>query len=293
MRKIDPVDRMNVNEPRTLNRLLVKSSNRSLLGDQIALVTGASSGIGKAVAIALAEAGAHVAVNYFEAEKPANDVVKTIKRLGRRAMPVPADVSREDEVQGMFRRVIENFGAIDILVNNAGVQVDAPIDEMTVQQWSRVINTNLTGQFLCCREAIKEFKRRGVVKNVSSSAGKIIFISSVHEIIPWAGHANYAASKGGVMLLMKSIAQEVAAFKIRVNSICPGAIRTPLNESAWATPEAHSALMKLVPYKRIGEPEEVGAVAAFLASDLADYITGTSIYADGGMMLYPGFESGG
>jgi glucose 1-dehydrogenase len=198
MRKIDRVDRMNVNEPRTLNRLLVKSSNRLLLNDQIALVTGASSGIGKAVAIALAQAGAHVAVNYFEAEKPANDVVKTIKRLGRRAMPVSADVSREDEVQGMFRRVIEEFGAIDILVNNAGVQVDAPIDEMTVQQWSRVIDTNLTGQFLCCREAIKEFKRRGVVNNVSSSAGKIIFISSVHEIIPWAGHANYAASKGGV-----------------------------------------------------------------------------------------------
>src|SRR5262249_27819061 len=248
---------MNMNKPRTLNRLLVKPSNRSLLNDQIALVTGASSGIGKAVAIALAEAGAHVAVNFFESEKPANDVVMTIKRLGRRAMPVSADVSQEDEVQGMFRRVIKEFGAIDMLVNNAGVQVDAPIDEMTVQQWSRVINTNLTGQFLCCREAIKEFKRRGVVKKVSSSAGKIIFISSVHEIIPWAGHANYAASKGGVMLLMKSIAQEVAAFKIRVNSICPGAIRTPLNESAWATPEAYSALMKLVPYKRIGEPEEV------------------------------------
>jgi glucose 1-dehydrogenase len=293
MRKIDRVDRMDQNGPRTLNRLLLKSSNRSLLNDQIALVTGASSGIGKALAIALAEAGAHVAVNYFESEEPANDVVMTIKRLGRRAMPVSADVSQEDEVQAMFRRVIEEFGAIDILVNNAGVQVDAPIDEMTVQQWSRVIDTNLTGQFLCCREAIKEFKRRGVVKTVSSSAGKIIFISSVHEIIPWAGHANYAASKGGVMLLMKSIAQEVAAFKIRVNSICPGAIRTPLNESAWATPEAYSALMKLVPYKRIGEPEEVGAVAAFLASDLADYITGTNIYIDGGMMLYPGFESGG
>jgi len=232
MRKIDRVDRMNVKEARTLNRLLVKSSNRSLLDDQIALVTGASSGIGKAVAIALAEARAHVAVNFFESEKPAKDVVKTIKRLGRSAMRVSADVSQEDEVQAMFRRVIEEFGAIDILVNNAGVQVDAPIDEMTLQQWSRVIDTNLTGQFLFCRQAIKEFKRRGVVKQVSSSAGKIIFISSVHEIIPWAGHANYAASKGGVMLLMKSIAQEVAALKIRVNSICPGAIRTPLNESA-------------------------------------------------------------
>jgi glucose 1-dehydrogenase len=293
MRKIDRLDRMNVNKPRPLHRLKAKVSNRSLLDDQIALVTGASSGIGKAVAIPLAEAGAHVVVNFFGSEKPANDVVKTIKRLGRPAMPVSADVSQEDQVQAMFRRVIDEFGTIDILVNNAGVQVDAPIDEMTLRQWSTVINTNLTGQFLCSREAINEFKRRGVVNKVSSSAGKIIFISSVHEIIPWAGHANYAASKGGVMLLMKSIAQEVAAFRIQVNSICPGAIRTPLNESAWATPEAHSALMKLVPYQRIGEPEEVGAVAAFLASDLADYITGTSIYADGGMMLYPGFESGG
>jgi glucose 1-dehydrogenase len=208
-------------------------------------------------------------------------------------MPISGDVSREEEVQAMFQRVIEEFGTIDILVNNAGVQADAPIDEMTVQQWRRVLDTNLTGQFLCSREAIKEFKRRGVLNRVSLSAGKIICIGSVHEIIPWAGRTNYAASKGGVMLLMKSMAQEVAAFKIRVNSVCPGAIRTPLNESAWTTPEAYSALMGLVPYKRIGEPEEVGAVAAFLASDLADYITGTSIYIDGGMMLYPGFESGG
>jgi glucose 1-dehydrogenase len=156
-----------------------------------------------------------------------------------------------------------------------------------------VIGTNLTGQFLCAQEAIREFKRRGIVSTVSVSAGKIICISSVHEVIPWAGHVNYAASKGGVMLLMKSIAQEVAAFKIRVNSICPGAIRTPMNQSALEERQAYDGLMALIPYKRVWEPEEIGRLAAFLASDCADYITGTSVYVDGGMTLYPGFESGG
>jgi len=196
-------------------------------------------------------------------------------------------------VQAMFRKMIAEFGTVDILVNNAGLQRDAAIDQMTLAQWNTVIAVNLTGQFLCAREAIREFKRRGVVKEVSAAAGKIICMSSVHEVIPWAGHANYAASKGGVMLLMKSIAQEVAPHKIRVNSICPGAIRTPINTGAWDTPEAYNELMKLIPYKRIGEPEDIGKVAVFLASDLADYITGASIFVDGGMTLYPGFASGG
>jgi glucose 1-dehydrogenase len=271
-------------------------SNRlspGLLRGQKALVTGASSGIGKAIAIALAEAGAHVAVNFCGPATSAKEVVSTIERTGGRAIAVRADVSREEQVLAMFSGVLEEFGTVDILVNNAGVQRDAPIDVMTIEQWNTVININLTGQFLCAREAIKEFKRRGVVQDISLSAGKIICISSVHEVIPWAGHSNYAASKGGIMLLMKSIAQEVAPLKIRVNSICPGAIRTPLNQSAWETAAAYAGLMALVPYRRIGEPEEVGSLAAFLASDLADYITGASIYVDGGMMLYPGFESGG
>lgn len=271
-------------------------SNRlspGLLRGQKALVTGASSGIGKAISIALAEAGAHVAVNFCGPAKSANQVVSTIERAGGHAIAVRADVSREEQVLAMFSRVLQEFGTVDILVNNAGLQRDAPIDLMTIEQWNTVINVNLTGQFLCAREAIKEFKRRGVVQDVSLSAGKIICISSVHEVIPWAGHSNYAASKGGIMLLMKSIAQEVAPLKIRVNSICPGAIRTPLNQSAWETAAAYAGLMALVPYRRIGEPEEVGSLAAFLASDLADYITGASIYVDGGMMLYPGFESGG
>jgi glucose 1-dehydrogenase len=193
----------------------------------------------------------------------------------------------------MFEKTKKEFGTIDILINNAGLQKDAPIDEMTLEQWNKVISVNLTGQFLCAREAIKEFKRRGVKKEISVSAGKIIHISSVHEVIPWAGHVNYAASKGGVMLMMKSIAQEVAPFRIRVNSISPGAIRTPINTSAWNTPEAYKELMKLIPYRRIGEIEDIGRAAAWLSSDQADYINGTSIYIDGGMTLYPGFATGG
>ena len=264
-----------------------------LLSGQKALVTGANSGIGKAVAIALGEAGADVVVNYVRDADAATGVVKTITSFGGRALAVQADVSREDQVLAMFGQLVEEFGTIDILINNAGLQQDAPIDEMTHAQWDKVIGVNLTGQFLCAREAIREFKRRGVVESVSVSAGKIICMSSVHEVIPWAGHANYGASKGGVMLLMKSIAQEVAPHRIRVNSICPGAIRTPINTAAWETPDAYQSLMTLIPYRRIGEPEDIGRVAAFLASDKADYINGASIFVDGGMTLYPGFATGG
>ena len=264
-----------------------------LLAGQKALVTGAGSGIGRAVALAFARAGADVAINFLEADEAVNTVLSTVQKTGAKAIAIQADVSREDQVQAMFERAIAEMGTIDILVNNAGIQDDAPIEKMTIEQWNAVINTNLTGQFVCAREAIREFKRRGIVSAVSLAAGKIIFMSSVHEVIPWAGRVNYAASKGGVMLLMKSLAQEVAPFKIRVNSICPGAIRTPLNLSAWETPEAYDGLMKLIPHKRIGEPEEVGWLATFLASDYADYITGSSLFVDGGMMLYPGFESGG
>jgi len=245
------------------------------------------------VAIALGQAGADVVVNYVRGEDAANQVVETIAATGAKALAIAADVSREEQVQAMFGRMMEEFGTIDILVSNAGLQQDAPIEEMTLAQWNTVIGVNLTGQFLCAREAIREFKRRGVVEQVSVSAGKIICMSSVHEVIPWAGHANYAASKGGVMLFMRSIAQEVAPHRIRVNSICPGAIRTPINTAAWNTPEAYNALMTLIPYKRIGEPEDIGRVAVFLASDQADYISGASIFCDGGMTLYPGFATGG
>jgi glucose 1-dehydrogenase len=266
---------------------------RRILAGQKALVTGASSGIGRAVAIALGGAGADVVVNYASKPEPAEEVAAEIRHGGGNAYAHRADVSQEDQVQAMFARMFETFGTIDILVNNAGLQKDAAFDQMTLQEWNTVIAVNLTGQFLCAREAVREFKRRGVRPEVSCAAGKIICMSSVHDVIPWAGHVNYAASKGGVMLMMKSIAQEVAPHRIRVNSISPGAIRTPINRPAWETPEAYAQLLKLIPYKRIGEPEDVARAAVWLASDEADYITGTSLYVDGGMTLYPGFEAGG
>jgi glucose 1-dehydrogenase len=263
------------------------------LAGQRALVTGASSGIGKGIAIALGLAGADVVVNYRSRKEGAEEAVSQINSFGVRAYSHQCDVAREDEVQAMFRRMFDQFGTVDILVNNSGHQMDAPFDQMTLEQWNGVLSTNLTGQFLCAREAVREFKRRGVRADVSRAAGKIICISSVHEIIPWAGHVNYAASKGGVMLFMKSLAQEVAAQKIRVNSITPGAIRTPINTAAWDTPEAYNDLLKLIPVKRIGEVEDVGHAAVWLASDESDYVHGVSLVIDGGMTLYPGFESGG
>jgi glucose 1-dehydrogenase len=263
------------------------------LQGQKALVTGANSGIGRGVALALGGAGADVVVNYRDGEDAAMDVVRQIAESGSRALAIRADVSREGEVKDLFQRAIAHFETVDILVNNAGLQRDAPFDQLTLEQWNTVIGVNLTGQFLCAREAVREFKRRGVVENVSRAAGKIICISSVHEVIPWAGHANYAASKGGVMLMMKSLAQEVAPFRIRVNSISPGAIRTPINTGAWSTPEAYEALLRLIPYKRIGEADDIGKAAIWLASDESDYVNGVSLYVDGGMTLYPEFANGG
>ena len=268
-----------------------------MLVGQTAIVTGASSGIGRGIANALCGAGANVVVNYVGGEAQAQQVVEEITHCGcpsrGKAIAVRGDVAEEAQVQAMFARTIAEFGTIDILVNNAGLQQDAPIETMTLAQWRKVIDVNLTGQFLCAREAVREFKRRGVRPGVSCAAGKIICVSSVHEVIPWAGHVNYAASKGGVMLMMKSIAQEVAPWRIRVNSICPGAIRTPINRSAWETAEAYNDLMRLIPYKRIGETEDIARLAVWLASDEADYITGASLFVDGGMTLYPGFEAGG
>jgi len=270
---------------------------RQLLRGQKALVTGASSGIGRAVALAMARAGADVMVNYVRGDDEVQGMVQEAAECGcnpsGRVLAHKADVADEAQVQAMFAHLLREFGTIDILINNAGLQQDAALEQMTLAQWRRVIDVNLTGQFLCAREAVREFKRRGVRPEVSCAAGKILCMSSVHDVIPWAGHVNYAASKGGVMLMMKSIAQEVAPYRIRVNSICPGAIRTPINRPAWETPAAYADLMRLVPYKRIGEVDDVARAAVWLASDEADYVTGANLYIDGGMTLYPGFEAGG
>lgn len=262
-----------------------------LLVGQSALVTGANSGIGEAVAIAMARAGADVVVNYVAGD--AGHVVAAIEAQGRKGLAVKADVSKEDEVEAMFETAVAAFGTLDIVVANAGLQRDSPLTTMTLAQWNTVIDVNLTGQFLCARAAAREFMRRGVRKEVSVAAGKIICMSSVHEVIPWAGHVNYASSKGGIQMMMKSLAQELAPHRIRVVAIGPGAIRTPINTAAWSTPDAYASLMSLVPYRRIGEPQDIANVAVFLASDMADYINGVTLFVDGGMTCYPGFATGG
>ncbi|MFG2883391.1 SDR family oxidoreductase [Streptomyces sp. NPDC048297] len=264
-----------------------------LLKGQKALVTGANSGIGKATAIGLGRAGADVVVNYVAGREEAEQVVEEISGFGVRAAAYEADVSREDQVVAMVERMVQEFGTIDILVANAGLQRDAPCTEMTTAQWQKVLDVNLTGQFLCAREVTKEFLRRGVVPEVSRAAGKIICMSSVHQVIPWAGHVNYAASKGGVQMMMETLAQELAPHRIRVNAIAPGAIRTPINRSAWDTDDAEKDLLRLIPYGRVGDPEDIAYAAVGLASDLMDYVVGSTLYVDGGMTLFPGFATGG
>jgi len=263
------------------------------LKGQKALVTGASSGIGAGVAIALAGAGADVVVNYASSATGAAKVVDEIKAAGGHAIAIKADVSDEAQVEAMFEQMLQEFGRIDILVNNAGLQQDAAFVDMTLDQWNKVMGINLTGMFLCSRAAVRNMVKNGPQEGVSVAAGKIICMSSVHEIIPWAGHVNYAASKGGVKLFMQSLSQELAPLKVRVNSIGPGAIQTPINKAAWETPEALNALLKLIPYGRIGKPSDIGKVAVWLASDDSDYVNGQTIFACGGMTLYPEFADGG
>ncbi|KMQ71553.1 glucose 1-dehydrogenase [Chryseobacterium koreense] len=265
------------------------------LKNQVAIITGSSSGIGAGIAKSMAESGATVIVNYpfAGALEQANAVLKEITDHGGNGIVYMCDVSKEDQVIKMFQDVVSQFGTVDILVNNAGIQKDAPFTEMTFDQWNAVIGVNLTGNFLCAREAIKEFLRRGIDTSRSIACGKIIHISSVHEIIPWSGHANYASSKGAIRMLMQTLAQEYGRQKIRVNSICPGAIQTPINTNAWNTAEALDSLLKLIPYDRIGQPEDIGNLAVFLASDKADYISGTSVFIDGAMTTFESFSTGG
>jgi len=267
--------------------------NGEPLKGQVALVTGAASGIGAGVARALGAAGASVAINYVTNPGAAEAVAGEVRALGGKAIPLKADVSNEAEVREMFRALFETWGTIDILVNNAGLQKDSAFTDMTLAQWNTVIGVNLTGMFLCAREAAREMIRRGIRADVSRATGKIICMSSVHEVIPWAGHVNYAASKGGVHAFMQSLAQELAPRRIRVNSIAPGAIKTPINRSAWETPQALAGLLTLIPYGRIGLPEDIGKVTVFLASDDSDYIHGQTLFVDGGMTLYPEFAHGG
>lgn len=266
------------------------------LSGQAAIVTGASSGIGSAVAKALAQAGASVVVDHPPgptSREKAEAVVAEIEAAGGDAMAFAADISRQDQVAAMVQEAVKRFGALDIMVANAGIERSSPIEDMRLADWQAVIDVNLTGAFLCAQAAARAFLRQGPRHDISSAAGKIVFTSSVHEFIPWAFQSNYAASKGGVMLLMKSLAQELAPKRIRVNSVAPGAIRTPINAESWETDAARQDLLELIPYGRIGEPEDIGRAVAWLASDAADYMVGTSLVVDGGMSLYPAFRGEG
>jgi glucose 1-dehydrogenase len=270
----------------------MNSRNNGDLSGQTAVVTGAGSGIGAAIAMKFAAAGAKVGVNYRGSDKAAVEIVERIQDSGGVAIAVKADVSSEADVRAMFAQLSEAFGRIDIMVANAGIQRDAATTDMTLDQWRSVLDTNLTGQFLCAREAIRRFIGQEP-STKSTASGKIICMNSVHGTIPWAGHVNYAASKGGLDMMMKSIAQEVAGKKIRVNVIAPGAIKTNINRQSWSTPEKADALLKLIPYGRIGDPEDIAKAALWLASDDSDYVTGTTLLIDGGMSLYPAFRDGG
>lgn len=263
------------------------------LKGQSALITGANSGIGKAIATEMAKEGARVVINYVTDEEAVQTMLEDIKSFGGTAIGLKADVSREDQVTSMFAQMIKTFGTIDILVNNAGIQKDSAFIDMSLKAWQLVLDVNLTGQFLCAREAAREFLRRGPVPERSAALGKIICMSSVHQTIPWAGHVNYATSKGGVNMLMSSMAQELGEHKIRVNSIAPGAIKTPINKSAWDTPEAEAKLLELIPYNRVGEPIDIARAVVWLASDDSDYVHGSTLFIDGGMTLYPGFSTNG
>ncbi len=261
------------------------------LDGQVAIVTGASSGIGFGVARALAAAGAAVVINYNRHGEPAEALAREISDAGGRAVAFGADVSEEAAVTGLFDEAARLFGGINIVVANSGLQKDAPSADMTLEDWNRVIGVNLTGQFLTAREAIRRFQAQGE-RGVSRALGKILCMSSVHEVIPWAGHVNYAASKGGIAMMMRTLAQEVAPMRIRINAIAPGAIRTAINQQQTEG-EAAEELLKLIPYKRIGDAEDIARAAVFLCSDMADYIVGATLFVDGGMTLYPGFADNG
>jgi glucose 1-dehydrogenase len=255
-----------------------------LLAGRRAIVTGASSGIGKATAQRLGREGANVCVNYYSSQEKgaADEVVASIERAGPgEAVAVQADVGNEIDVERMVTETVTAFGGLDILVNNAGIEKQIPLLETSQQDWERILRTNLTGTFLCLREAGKVMADAG--------GGVIVNMSSVHEFIPWPGFAPYCASKGGVKLLMETAARELAPKNIRVINVAPGAIITPINKFVLDDPEAKHAVEEEIPLGRMGEPEEIAAAVVWAASGEASYVTGTTIVVDGGMSLNPKF----
>jgi glucose 1-dehydrogenase len=251
-----------------------------------ALVTGGNSGIGKAIALALGGAGAKVAVNYVVHPEAAQETVRSIQAQHTEALALEADVSNPDAVKQMFERLDQAWGGIDILINNAGIDGERAFGwETKPEAWRKVIEVNLFGAFYCCREALQRMVRQ--------QQGVILSISSVHELIAWSGYSAYAASKGALGMMTKTLAQEAAPHGVRVLALGPGAIKTPINESVWSDPEGLKDLLEKIPLRRVGEPEDIARMAVVLVSDAASYVTGRTIFVDGGMTDYPSFAHGG
>jgi glucose 1-dehydrogenase len=250
-----------------------------------ALVTGANSGLGRSIALNLAAAGARVGIHYLSDRASAEAVIAEMGPDAR-AAAFAADVSRAEQVEQMFAAVDAAFGGLDILVNNAGLDGErAPCADSSPAEWQKVIAVDLQGPYACTRHALRRMlpQRRGV----------ILQVTSVHEFIPWAGYSAYTSAKAALSMFTKTVAQEVAADGIRVLAIAPGAIKTSINADVWGNPDSLRDLDGKIAMGRPGEPDEIGRVAAFLVSDLASYITGTTLAVDGGMLIYPDFGHGG
>lgn len=255
------------------------------LEGKVIVITGASTGLGRAMALRFGEEKAKVIVNFRSDENEANAVVEGVKKAGGDAIAVKGDVTVEEDVINLVQTAVNKFGTLDVMINNAGIENPVASHEMPLSDWNRVINTNLTGAFLGSREAIKYFVENDI-------KGSVINMSSVHEMIPWPLFVHYAASKGGIKLMTQTLALEYAPKGIRINNIGPGAINTPINAEKFADPVKRADVESMVPMGYIGKPEEIAAVAAWLASSQASYVTGITLFADGGMTLYPEFQAG-